>query len=863
MFERPLLLWLLIAAPLLVAPGLIAARNGKIAAGVGASALRLASFVALVFVLAGFGFNSKTAAKRVEVIALVDESRSIAPDQAVWMRREVRDVASALSPRDRLGIVVFGRDPRLASPLGDPRLVPFDGAALDRGATDIAAALSAGSSLFSPGAEKRIVLLSDGDQTVGDAIGQIPAMLESGVRVYPIVTPPSSTERIALTTFEGPSAVWADRQFAFRLSIESEAPGPAEVAVELQRNTALLGRESVTVHPGLNRFSLPYRMTTPGAYLMNAKLMAPQPLVALNSQVETPITVRSAPRVLLVATNPSQSIMRALKVRRYRVDIISPRSLWVDAHDYLRYQAVIISDASAATLSAGAQAALSLYVGDFGGGLIVTGETLRDAHFAGSALEKILPTKFTPQPPPPTREPIAVYLLIDRSNSMSYDSRYPAVRDHQRIRYAKEAAIALLRQLDDTDYAGVIAFDSQPYVLSSLQPLGTDRKELENRIERLEPGGGTDFKEALEVAEREMLASGIPVRMVILLTDGDTNRPYHDHDQLIRNYAREQIPVSTIRIGPDLANLRLLQDFAHATGGSFYRVQDIEKLPLLMVGLTREAMNRRRSRLRTQLLPGAPSAILTGIDPAKIPPIDYYALAAPKDGAGVPLSVARGQTPSTPLLAAWQYGLGRSAILAIDPDSLASLSWIRWERYAEFWSQLVAWTMRQGDPGEFTIRVTTSPEGGTRIEAEKADNSPTRPLSVRVTGPGRAMDVAMTQVNASIYRADVGPLPRGTYRATLMTKAGDIENVLLEREFASAGAVNPDAAELRLRPPDIDLMRRIAVTTGGALDATPAKIAKATGAIVTVHKSAEPYVLPLAIIFFLGEVLVRRRLLGD
>jgi len=86
-------------------------------------------------------------------------------------------------------------------------------------------------------------------------------------------------------------------------------------------------------------------------------------------------------------------------------------------------------------------------------------------------------------------------------------------------RYAKEAAIALLRQLDDTDFAGVIAFDSQPYVLAHLQQLGDDRGELENRIDRLQPAAGTDFKDALEIAEREILQSNIPVRQVILLTE--------------------------------------------------------------------------------------------------------------------------------------------------------------------------------------------------------------------------------------------------------------------------------------------------------------------------------------------------------
>ena len=128
----------------------------------------------------------------------------------------------------------------------------------------------------------------------------------------------------------------------------------------------------------------------------------------------------------------------------------------------------------------------------------------------------------------------------------------------------------------------------------------------------MQPGGGTDFKDALEIAEREILQSGIPVRQVILLTDGDTNRQYHDHDDLIAEFARQHIPVSTIRIGPDLANLELLQDFAQATGGIFYRVQDIEKLPLLLVGLTREAMNRRKSD-RTTVEAGEASAMLSEV----------------------------------------------------------------------------------------------------------------------------------------------------------------------------------------------------------------------------------------------------------
>jgi hypothetical protein len=522
---------------------------------------------------------------------------------------------------------------------------------------------------------------------------------------------------------------------------------------------------------------------------------------------------------------------------------------------------VILVDATAEALTPDVQAALARYVGDYGGGLIVTGDALRDEKFHQGNLEKALPITFTPQPPPPSREPIAVYLLIDRSNSMSYNSRYPAVRDGERIRYAKQAASALLNQLDDTDYAGVIAFDSEPYVLSHLRPVGEDRAELTRRIERLEPGGGTDFKESLEIAEREILASGIPVHQVILLTDGDTNRQYHDHDQLMADFDKQHISVSTIRIGPDLENLRLLQDFAKNTGGTFYRVEDIRKLPLLLVRLTHQAIADKRHQ-QSHLEYAGESTILSGISPREIPPIGLFATTLPKDGAAVPLRIRRNDTAS-PLLAAWQYGLGRSAVFAADTDSTASLSWVRWNRYAEFWSQLASWVMRQGDSGPFSLRVHNAAGGVLSLQAEKADNGPVNNLVCRISGAGNAMDVPMTESGRAIYTGESAPLPRGKYNVTLMVKDGDSEQVLVRREVAVPEAGPADQAELRLRPANLDLLRELASATGGALGVPAARMLEPRSQLVRIYRNANPYLLPLVIVLLLGEVFVRRRYLGD
>ena len=150
----------------------------------------------------------------------------------------------------------------------------------------------------------------------------------------------------------------------------------------------------------------------------------------------------------------------------------------------------------------------------------------------------------------------------------------------------------------------------------------------------------------------------------------------------------------------------------------------------------------------------------------------------------MPLKITR-RDSSSPLLAAWQYGLGRAVVFTADPDSLATLSWIRWNRYAEFWSQLVNWAMRQGDAGPFSMRVETASDGAVRIEAEKVDNSPVSNLVLRVTGNGHAMDVPMTQTDASLYRGELGPIAaRKIHRGT--------------HDQGRRHRARPDAARVRL-----------------------------------------------------------------
>ncbi|MGA7873166.1 MAG: vWA domain-containing protein, partial [Candidatus Binatus sp.] len=364
MFDRPYLLWLLVLVPLAATPGILAMRAGLRLAGAAAATLRAACVVALVAMLAGLRIPGRIAARSVVVVAALDESRSVSPDQQDWMRSQIERLKSSMAPTDRLAIVGFGRDARLLAPLTDPRLLGHFGDGVDGGATNIAGALTAAESLFPSEADKRIVLLSDGNETEDSAMTEVPAMLEDDVRIFAAAPPPSASERIAVTNFYSPDTVRADQQFAFRIDVESESQSPVVALLKLDRDGVAVGGESITLKPGLNRFELPYRLARPGAYLMSAEVSIAAPRVALNPRVEAAISVTGAPRILIASATPPESLVTALKMRNYAIDFVSPRSLSEHPVDYLPYQLVILDDVPEGSLTAAAQRALNRYVAD-------------------------------------------------------------------------------------------------------------------------------------------------------------------------------------------------------------------------------------------------------------------------------------------------------------------------------------------------------------------------------------------------------------------------------------------------------------------------------------------------------------------
>jgi hypothetical protein len=411
------------------------------------------------------------------------------------------------------------------------------------------------------------------------------------------------------------------------------------------------------------------------------------------------------------------------------------------------------------------------------------------------------------------------------------------------MEYAKRAALAVLEQLGPSDLVGAIAFDAQPYQLGALQPLARGGPPLVARIRSLQYGGGTDFKDALQTALAELIASRRRIRHVILLTDGDTNRAPNDHLSLVAEYARAGISITAVRIGADAANLELLQRIAAETGGEFHHVESLQALPLLMI---RDAQRRvDMAAERRDAIPrfGTPGPMLAGMREDELPPIARWAVTRQKPDAELRLYVER-EGRREPILSTWQYGLGRVAALPLDFQAGAA-GWAAWPGFGRLLAELALWAAPAGLPGEYHLRARHA-AAGTRIDLEAVGDA-AGPFTLRLP---RRPEVELRPVGARRFAALVPRLASGRVRA--IVRAGDdlTRTMLLVPPHTSG-------REHRAIGTNDVLLARLAARSGGLVSPTPAQVITATPGSARATWPLSVLLIPLALALTRADIALR------
>ena len=158
--------------------------------------------------------------------------------------------------------------------------------------------------------------------------------------------------------------------------------------------------------------------------------------------------------------------------------------------------------------------------------------------------------------------PVTTMLVIDISGSMDKNDKISA---------AKNAARAYVNQMRPGDQAGLIAYDTNVYVV---QPITSDMAVLTGAIDGLQTGSDTAMYDALIEAEKAL--EGVSGRKaIIVLSDGLDNQSQSTADDVISGVSQSGITISAIGFGDAGTTGQTgldeaaLQSLADGTGGAY------------------------------------------------------------------------------------------------------------------------------------------------------------------------------------------------------------------------------------------------------------------------------------------------------
>ncbi|HXT42429.1 MAG TPA: VWA domain-containing protein [Candidatus Angelobacter sp.] len=803
-----------------------------------AFSLRMVIVVALILAIAGLQW--KRPQEGMNVFFVLDRSDSIPPEQQEAARLYVSRASAQKKPVDKAGVLVFGTDAAIDtspnSKIGDQKIQAVVGS--ER--TDVASAIRLGTAAFPETGQKRLVLLSDGNENVGDALAAVLAAKPLGVSVDVVPLGVARGGDVSVQKLSLPGNIKKGQ--TFEVKIFAQADQAQRATVRLFQNDHLLGEQKVQLEAGKNLFTFPQTLTEPGFYSYEVEIEAPGDSVPQNNRAINFTTVRGDPRVLVVSAEPDKDALLAEALRSANLDVkIADTTKFPGTLAEMQsYDTIFLSNVAAGDLGDTLMKLLESAVRDFGVGLVCVGgdQTYAAGSYRGTPLEETLPVDMELSSKK-VLPPGAVALIMHGMEFMNGNQ------------IARDCAVGVLEALGPQDEMGVLLWDGTEHWLFPLAKVG-DKKAMRRSIAGMNQGDLGSFQNIMGMAHEALKKSNASLKHIIVFSDGDPAAPT---PQLMQSIVSDRITVSTVLIaghaGPETMDMMAQQGH-----GRFYPVQSADQLPQIFI---KEAAVILKSAIYEE--PFKPqqvssSELIRGIAANEYPQLRGYVATSQKQRAETPLLTDKGD----PLLAHWQFGLGRAVAFTSDAKAKWAQDWLGWPKYQQFWSQIAKWSLRRLDNADFTTDVTIDKgEGVISVEAldEKGNYRNFLNLqSVVVSPKGERQTVRLEQTGPGHYEARFPTKAVGAYALNLM----DIANGAVRGTQRLGASVNY-SPEFGATEPNNNLLRRLAEAGGGKMldPGIPAENPFLHDRLRTFQpRDLWEWLLKLAIILFPLDVGVRR-----
>jgi uncharacterized membrane protein len=860
-FDAPLALLLLIPA-MAVTIGLYLTARRRIGAGRRRTALvvRTVLLTALVFALAGFRLVLPV--DRLATVFVVDLSDSVGNQGRDESLAFLRETLAVIPDGDVAGIVAFGKEALVERLPSDLAEVDRIASTPVRTASDIGAALRLATALFPDDAQKRIVLLSDGNDTSGAGQAEAALAATRDIRIETKTIGLGASDEVLVERVTTPSTSNLGESIEVTADIRSTVAQPATVRL-FADGKAAGNAQRVNLEAGVTRVVFDVTPTDAGYHTFRVVVESARDTFSQNDRADSTTIVKGEPRTLVLAGDEvvGAELVRALTTQRQKVDTMVPEALPTDLGALTTYDSIVLVDVPRIRLSDRQLAALQVYVRDIGRGLVMIGgpESYGAGGYQKTAIEETLPVDMGVRNR--QKQPdVALVVVIDQSGSMDacHCNSFNGGRGGgtgmagiRKVDIGKEAILRAAAALTDRDELGVVGFNEQAHWVVRTQPLG-GIGDLQGKIAGIQPNGQTNIFAGLEQAVDSLKDAAATRRHIILLTDGWSNSG--QYEGILERMKAAGITLSTVGAGG--GSNPFLQALAEKGGGRFYDAANPSSIPDIFLKETQQVSGQQIIEEPFFPILTSSSPILRGLDHG-LPQLRGYNGTTPKAAAQTVLVTAR----DDPLLAQWQYGLGRSVAWTSDSTGRWARDWLGWNGFARFFSQLVSWTF----PGEETggLEAAFDQHAGRttlHVESVDADGSPRDfySTSAVVVGPDlTTTDVQLVQIAPGVYEVPLGEIESGAYAIRVtQTRPGATP---LGR---TVGLVAPTPAEYRQLGSNEPFLTTLRAATGGA------EIVAATDPWIhdlrTTSRSTDlwPLLLVLALLLWPLDIALRRVSIG-
>jgi len=753
---------------------------------------RLLLFLLVISALAGAAWAQPVT--RQSVVFVGDISASTGTQKA-FIEQWINAAIKHKGPNDQVGIVAVGHNALVEQSVR--RTIDFSQfqSTPDTNFTDLAAGLRLAAAILPTDSLRRIVLLSDGQQNLGDALQEAQLLQQEGIRLDIVPLPTINTAEARVDGLSAPTELHTNERFLLRTQIFSTVAQLATIRLYLDQALLL----QFTTHLVVGNQELDFRLLAPppGFHTFRLTLEAAQDTILANNEASAFVNVQGPPRVLVIEGHPGDghNIVAALQATKIQVTVGTPSDVPTTLDGLAGYSTVVLANVPALSLGTARMQILQAYVRDLGRGLVVSGgETSYGVgDYANTPLEQTLPVSMD-IPQHKDTPSIAVVLIVE------------SLEANDAINISKEAAKGVIGLLTPRDQVGISGGCGT--LITPMQNV-TNRGALDQAIDVMSPCDPSSYLPDLVNAEANLLKSHAKILHVILLGDGDTFEGSATNTQLLK-MANEHITVSTVATNAtSYQDLGLMYQIASLGRGRFYRADNPAAIPQILLKETQQATRRAIiNEPFTPIIVGN-HPILTGL--SALPGLTGYVATTLKPTAQLVLISHK----DDPVLAVWQYGLGRVAAWTSDALGLWTANWVQWSDAARWWANLVTWTLPTPDS---SLNVNATVAGG--VGHLTVDLPPGTPISttsnqqvqVKIIAPDLSQEAVTLQPTApQRWEGNFPTLQVGAYLLQVTWQGGNT------RLGTTTGMVVPYSPEYHSLGTDLRFLTLLAHAGNGSL----------------------------------------------